>query len=47
MEEVKRNTTTFLEILQIGRTDAVAQWDESNFKRARQWALYAEEVTLK
>lgn len=47
MEEVKRNITTFLEILQIGRTESIAHWDESNFKRAQQWARYAEEVYKK
>ena len=44
MEEVKRNIKTFLEILQIGKTESVTDWDESNFKRAQRWAQYAEEV---
>ena len=44
MDEVKKNITTFLGILKIGKTESVIHWDESNFKRAEQWAQYAEEV---
>ena len=44
MEEVMKNIKTFLEIIHIGKSDSVTDWDESNFKRAQQWAQYAEEV---
>lgn len=44
MDEVKKNIKTFMEILQIGKSESVILWDESNFKRIQRWALYAEEV---
>ena len=46
MEEVKKNIKMFMEILEIGKTESVVHWDESNFKRAERWAQYAEEVQV-
>lgn len=44
MDEVIKNTHSFVDILCMARGEAVQRWDEDTFHRAFKWAQYFEQV---
>ena len=44
MNEILKNTHIFVEVLRMARCNAVQQWDEEAFQKAKKWANYFEEV---
>lgn len=45
MNEVLKNTHTFVEVLKMAKCEAVERWDEAALHRAYKWAQYFEEVS--